>query len=673
MLKNQKKNWPLIIIRQMDYAHYYIDKMYEIIDTFKKYPDACDEIWFATSSMNKLDDIKKQAEKINHFFSCCQQNNIKFSIQQGITLGHVESGALEFSDLATSIDKMEDFSDEAWLCDTNGTILKGLLCPSSEEVQRYLFEYAKIVIETLKPESYWMDDDTRLCYKTRGCFCPRCIKLFSEKIGYKIERNELVDALFSTKKGENIRFLRANWIEFHSESLAAYLGNLRKAAEFLDSSCRLGLQAVNSTDIYDGLDFSTQLKALSRETPNSLVGIRPGGGYYSDEKPIDVNLKLFDIAREAARCRKYNFIGQICYEAENYPHIAILKSPDSMMKECALMMFAGANSLALYYHSQENSEPVEYYEEFAKQCSSKRSLFEKLSSLSDDTFLYGISRYEGENFLDRELSCDDKDIYSVRDCAVLSLLGCGLPIVPEECVSQVKLVTLRSVREMSINDFPKLKQMFTIMDVETAKAIEALGQLKQFGVSLNHCKDNLLESFGDFTAQGVAYELEVNTQNVTTLSRLKNKLNVDIETANEHGIGSCVIDFVEGGKMAIVQKLSKTPTYYRRENWQKALDVLSNNTFLAHLKNSIYSDFLLRVNSAGQLVSVLIYNLGVGQSSNIKLLLRNPLSKHFTLQLWSGEQKAMTLEQKIDEHTWYLELPPLNAYDIMILFFDELN
>lgn len=130
------------------------------------------------------------------------------------------------------------FSEEAWVCDEKRNRYHGILCPTSQEARDYLYEFAKIILEELRPDSYWLDDDCRLGFKcARICFCPRCLALFNRKNPSALSREDLAQKLFRTiNQAESIR---KKWCEFNAEFLADYAAYLRKAADEVMPNCRL--------------------------------------------------------------------------------------------------------------------------------------------------------------------------------------------------------------------------------------------------------------------------------------------------------------------------------------------------------------------------------------------------------------------------------------------------
>ena len=193
----------------------------------------------------------------------------------------------------------QPFPEDAWQVGKDGNRL-GFLCPRAPATLAYERAYIKTLVRTASPDSIWLDDDLRLgIYKPDGCFCPRCLAAFNAKTGGSWTRETLVERLYSEAAREPVR---AAWIDFNAESLALYAAVVREAVDELGAACRLAYQAVWADTIYTGYDTKPILMALSGPSRRP-VGIRPGAGFYIEAEPRGMVAKCLSVAREAERCR----------------------------------------------------------------------------------------------------------------------------------------------------------------------------------------------------------------------------------------------------------------------------------------------------------------------------------------------------------------------------------
>lgn len=440
--------WPFIVIRHTWAINEAPDVFAKLMESHYRYPGACDEFWFCTTSRRTPEGAKKEAERINASFRpLCEKAGIRFSYQQGVTLGH--GGTVELpGDMR--------FSKDAYQVSKTGKPLTHL-CPRSEEVLSYEKDFVKAVLEGCAPDSYWLDDDLRIGVpKLDGCFCDRCISAFNEKFGGRWTRESLVKKLFSKSVREKVR---SQWIDFNAESLAIYAAKAREAADEINSPCRLAYQAVWSDTIYTGYNTKKLLEALSGKDKKP-VGIRPGATYYVEEIPREMIAKALSVAREAERCRDWGgLVASVCYEQETYPRHVLHKSPDAIMTECALALASGCDSLSLYWYCHSAPEPIEDYDWFVRTLSKARPYFERLAASVRRTCLGGVARFVGSK------AAEMQD-FDLRDTKDFDLACAGIPLTVAESGTKVVYLTDKSHQEMTSADKKRLKD-FAVVDVSS--------------------------------------------------------------------------------------------------------------------------------------------------------------------------------------------------------------
>ena len=408
------------------------------MECHRRHPGACDEFWFGGGLRKTPEGAAAAAEKIAAFRPLCDEAGIRLSYQQGLTLGH------GVSHHGTPKPGEQAFPEDACRIDADGKRL-GLLCPRSPFVLDYERDFAKAIIGTAKPDSYWLDDDLRLgAWKPQGCFCGRCLAAFNAKTGGSWTRAELAKRLFSDALRDP---LRAAWGEFNAESLALYAAVVRKAADELGSPCRLGYQAIWADATYNGPDYRPLLEALSGPA-HQPVGIRPGAGFYVEAEPRGMVEKCLSVAREAERCRTNNgespnpLAACICYEQETYPRHVLHKSPGAIMTECALALASGCDSLSLYWYDQAAAEPVEEYDRFVRTLAEARPYFERLAASTRRTRLGGVARFVGSAAL-------EAPGFDLRDRKDFDLACAGIPVTVAGPGASAWYLTDKSRREMT--------------------------------------------------------------------------------------------------------------------------------------------------------------------------------------------------------------------------------
>ena len=420
--------WPLLTMRQMTATSFTPADMQAMIAINAKYPGSCDEYWLAEGYPQVQSNALARAAALGAFAEPLRKAGIVPGFQQGVTLGHdfsrVPEGGIVFSDAAYQVDV--DGKRTAYLCPTSPEVL------ANEE------RYAETYVRLGHLESFWLDDDLRMgTYKARteGCWCPRCLKLLNEKAGTSLTREEFVRRLDSSEASEP---LRAVWGAFKAESLASFAAAARRGAKRANPDVRLGYQAVSSATISSGEDFRPILAALSDDFRDT-VGIRPGHGFYEEEDRAiakELTRKLLDVAREAERCRAYpGWHGSIAYEQENYPHFAMQKSAETIVKEGAAALAAGCDALTQYWYSSTYPEPFDHYEDVARLTAAWRPYLARLAGLSARTHLGGVARRPDPALMTSRANSVDRLLanpLSRRDDADMKLARMGVPVTVAE-------------------------------------------------------------------------------------------------------------------------------------------------------------------------------------------------------------------------------------------------
>ena len=605
---NSASDWPLIAIRHTSALTDAPEVFARLMACHRRHPGACDEFWFSGGLRMTPEGAAAAAEKIAAFRPLCDEVGIRLSYQQGLTLGH---GVANFG---TPKPGEQAFPEDAWRIDADGKRL-GLLCPRSPFVLDYERDFAKAIIGTARPDSYWLDDDLRLgAWKPQGCFCDRCLAAFNAKTGGRWTRGELAKRLFSDAArrdgSPHLDPLRAAWGAFNAESLALYAAAVRKAADELGSPCRLGYQAIWADSTYNGPDFRPLLEALSGPA-HRPVAIRPGAGFYTEAEPRGMVEKCLSVAREAERVRECGAlrspsrqdervsecgalrspsrqnaaspVASVCYEQETYPRHVLHKSPGAIMTECALALASGCDSLSLYWFDQAAPEPIEEYDRFVRTLAEARHYFERLAASTRRTRLGGVARFVGSAAL-------EAPGFDLRDRKDFDLACAGIPVTMAGSGAFAYYLTDKSRREMTEAEHRR------------------------------------------FAAGGPS---------------------------------PAIVD---------VSDIEKFPLASRRAKLLDDLDAVTGGTFPVRIDACRPLRILPRVREDGRLDSVTILNLSIGGTDELKVRVRRPVSRHALLQ---GPKMPfpvpVSCEPGATPDEVVVTLSDIPGWQIVTLFFDEEN
>ena len=653
-LKTAKDDWPFAIVRS--YGSGDANKNFTEILLAEQdlHPGLIDEIWFSGAGALDPDALVRQVgiDENIRWREECRKRGIAFSYQQGVTLNHTSSGDVV----------PPGFPDDAWAVDVDRNRVNGLLCPTSPAAREANRRVAKLLMAELKPDSYWPDDDLRLTrHGNRICFCDRCIGLFNAEFGHSLSRKDLAAAIHGETPDAT---LRADWTEFNRRNLGRFASVYREVADEVHPSCRLGIQTIFSYEQYDGDDFRPMLEALSGPD-HRPVGIRPGSGYYLDRTPRDMFSKGLHVLFEAARCKHYGFVRQICYESENWPHVSAEKNPGSQMLENALALAAGCDSLALYWGSDTNRESDDnfrfYFETFAKW----KPFLLAIRDAFKGSVPAGVSEYRGEN----RLAAANWMMHG--DEAELRLIENGLPLSCEYAAPQAFWLTASKVETLSEADLKKLFAKPVLTDVAAFAALaerfpklDFIRKVKIASVAEIAPATSNIDCFevfpGDCKARDVHGVITPCADDVVPFSAISSAADA---------CGTCVVPTEFGGKVVLCQCLAPyfLWTGPRRTAILDALDsaIPFVKTAVRLLTGGYAVSVLAHVNRDGRTVGAFLVNAACGETPPLELAIRIPAFYRWQIRTPEATFPAEILSADANEVR--LRLPPMKAWTPLLV------
>lgn len=617
-----------------------------LFESQKKYPGLVNEIWFAGGSFNGLEDAERECREILPYREICRDLDIAFSFQQGSTMGHSHTPAVA-----------DNLPQSAWTMDTDGVRYPGVICPLAPEAQEYFYRSCRIFMETLQPESYYLDDDFRMAHKLGTvCCCDRCMERFNKEHNSTFTRETLKAALKSTDR-QTALDIRSKWTKFNQNRLTELIALCRKAADEAAPECRLGLQVISSSWVYDGEDFYSQLAALSGKE-RKKVGIRPGALYFADSIPRDIIRKALDMLKESARCAKYGFVGQVCAEVENYPHISASKNPVGLLNECAVMLANGVDSLAIYWGSDVNRESDDNYRFFFEMLNSYKPFLLKVRETFTGSVPSGIALYRGsEKLAHPQWEIEGFDTES-------RLAENGVPITRMAAHPEVWVLDKRCVEEFGAADIHECFSKTVLMDTEAF--LEMCRRFPEWEggemVKITPAAEPAFEVFdGKYKAGDFKYVIEKNSPQVELISGVSNMENAG---------GSCVITLNNGSRIILIQQLASRWlwTEYRRKMILDALDKFHDKGGMSvRLMTGGFAVWTVsRTDDSGRTCGAFLYNLAPGRTVPLQIAIRRPVSEDCYLHWPESEPvKLQVLSRSEDEII--LQLPAMQSFQVMLI------
>ena len=623
--------WPFAILRNYGSYEDNRDFLERAFAAQERHPGLVEEIWFAGCGRDLFADpetLGARAFELNRAAKpICERLGIAFSYQQGVTLNHDPDDR-----------DHPGIPDDAWVVDRYGKTRKGLFCCTSPFVIDYSYRKAKAILSALKPDSYWPDDDLRILKVDWGrpgiCFCPRCLKLFGARQGRAHTRESLLSEL-DPMSTNAVAATRRAWCAFNGESLANYAATFRRAVDEVSPETRLGLQGACSRFTANGDLVERTLKFFAGG--KGCAGIRPGGGWYSDlDRRSGLLDKMSDVACEAARAARWPATGQICYEAENWPHIGAIKNPHAMMAECALALAFGCDSIAFYWGADQNGETAASYDYFFETMHAWRPFHLAVRDAFRGTSLGGVAVCHGEDWF------ATPNWFSHKEGAWPFLGQNGLPMSVAESAPDVWLVNWVSATSLSRADLEKVFSRPVLVDPGALTTLKSkfpdLGFLKK--IEIRFLEDERALATVDRTSGYERFASIGKCENVTALIRPKSAdvVPFSVMTADTNACGTCVVPTEFGGKVVVAQDIHGTWAHpcwpgCRRHGVLDALDAAVPGGMPARLLTDGYAvSVTVRKTPDGKTAGVFLLNLGGGETPPLELAIRHGAGSAWTVR-----------------------------------------
>ena len=220
-------------------------------------------------------------------------------------------------------------------------------------------KYVKPLYEMLakaEPDFIWMDDDLRLIWNDvpgPGCFCPSCLKLMKDRLGFTGTHADL-PAFFADPKDGAAR--RRGLLDLNRAAFADLYGYVEKTVHAVNPKITMGMMdGGNGPSWIDGHGYDTNAKALSPD--GRKLYCRPGGGFYRESDTLESMVgKANGVGYECA------WLPSFCQpesEIELHPKEMLYKSVATLVNESLVYIVAGAKGTAWNFFPNLDEEYVE--------------------------------------------------------------------------------------------------------------------------------------------------------------------------------------------------------------------------------------------------------------------------------------------------------------------------
>jgi hypothetical protein len=245
------------------------------------------------------------------------------------------------------------------MTDPWGKVCRGTFCPNDPNLREYLRQVYSAMAKA-KPDYLWIDDDVRLWGHAPigpGCFCDRCMKLFSQRSGREFTRESLVAAVGTGPREEKLKLRRA-FLQHNRDTIGDLFRFLEGVVHGEAPGLPLGF--MTGERYFEGYGFDAWARDLAGPNGSEVLW-RPGGGNYKDERLTETTDKAHDIGRQVAALPE----SVLCIESEveSFPYQRLKKSANATALEAAAYIASGCtgtafNVLSMYDESLAEYEPL---------------------------------------------------------------------------------------------------------------------------------------------------------------------------------------------------------------------------------------------------------------------------------------------------------------------------
>ncbi len=390
------------------------------------------------------------------------------SINPWVTLHHEDRG----------LDLSGVFPDMEWMVDYTGVSAQSCACPLSPGWQEWLVKaYQRYA--SVEPNILWVEDDFRNFNHLPvryGCFCPRHLKAFSERIGAPMDRESLVQRILKPGPPDPIR---ARWFDLLGDVMVEVAAKLEQAVHAVSPETRLGLMTSHPwTHSVEGRKWGKLLRALAG--PHEAV-VRPSLGNYNEESPHELYYQSENM-RRTVFCLPKPY--RIAPELENYNYTRFSKSVAFTRVQIALSTLMKAPEITMNLFDHMGS-PISIEPGYGEMLKTSKAFFDALADrCRPEGTERGVRILHSDHAADFTLLQEDADyeaLFPDDNGWMMPLQALGIPATFE--ASDVIAVTGQILRAFE-GEMPTLFSKGVLLDLSAAETLVDMGYEDLLGATI---------------------------------------------------------------------------------------------------------------------------------------------------------------------------------------------
>lgn len=458
----------------------------ELLEFLAEYRDTIDEVAFFTAFTHPPRPLafnQERAALLQELMPRCKALGLSTGINHLATIGHLD-------------ENLPNSLNEPWqrLTDIHGNRSAGCYCPADPQMQEYIAQ-SYIALAAAEPDFIWVDDDVRMESHpplNLTCFCDRCLARFATETATAWTR-ETLQAAFNGGTRDQRMHIRKAWLAHNRALISELLTVIRHAVDTVNPQLPLGL--MTGEIAYSGYAFAEWAAALAG--PEHLpVKWRPGGGFYNDERPLDLLVKTHGVGRQVGLLPES--LTEIQYEHENFPYQRLKKSNTIFGTEIAAGIGAGCTGVALNLMGT-SPDPFDEYRPYFDRVRAHRAFYDKAVATFGRSHCEGIwpafsldnvaAMHADDDWGTVPLWGSDMHVYS-------ELAEIGLPTAYTRAGAAVTVLSGDHVFNYSTETLRELFAGGLLLDVPALLRIHELGLGDFTGFTVSGSQDvDTIESF----------------------------------------------------------------------------------------------------------------------------------------------------------------------------------